>query len=139
MNDVKQIYITDFDFRRLWELFKAGRNLTQEERTILPVLQAKLEAAKVVCWRDIAPNIVTMNSRVSLKNFRTQQKMVFDLVFPSYGNPERNKVSILTPIGAAMLGCQTEEIIESEIEGDLRQLVIEQILYQPEATGNFNL
>jgi regulator of nucleoside diphosphate kinase len=139
MSERKTVYITDFDYRRLWELFKSNRAFNEEERAVLPGLGNKLESAEVVYWRDIPPDIITMNSKVSLKELCTEDKITFDLVFPSYANPERNKVSILTPIGTAMLGCRTGDIIECHLAGGFRKLAVGEILYQPEACGNFNL
>jgi len=140
MTERKDIYITNFDLQRLLELINSDKEFAEEERAMLVKLDGKLDCAKVVYWRDIPPNVITMNSKVCLKDLFTNEKIVLVLVFPSDANPERNRFSILTPIGTTLLGCQIGDIIDRQvIEGEYGRFVVEEILYQPEATGNFNL
>ena len=140
MTERKGTYITDFDLQRLQELLNSDREFNEEERPVLFKLVSKLEQAKVVDWKNIPSNVVTMNSKVRLKDVCTSEEIVFDLVFPPDANPERNRVSILTPIGTAVLECYIGEIINLQVaEEKYRWLVVEEIPYQPEACGNFNL
>ena len=64
--------------------------------------------------------------------------MIYSLVFPHSANINQNRISILAPIGTALIGYKIGDIIEWKVPGGLRKLKVEEILYQPEASGNFD-
>jgi regulator of nucleoside diphosphate kinase len=80
-----------------------------------------------------------MRSRVRLSDLNTGQEVVYTLVFPSEANFDDGKISVLAPIGTAMLGYREGSIIEWQVPSGLRRLKVEEILYQPEAAGDYNL
>jgi regulator of nucleoside diphosphate kinase len=61
------------------------------------------------------------------------------LVFPHQADITQDKISILAPIGTALLGYKTGDIIELTVPGGKRVLKVESVLYQPEASGDFHL
>jgi regulator of nucleoside diphosphate kinase len=80
-----------------------------------------------------------MNSRVRLKDLETNEEKVYTLVFPSEANLEQQKISILAPIGTAILGYRVGDTVEWRVPGGIRKLRLEEILYQPEAAGQYSL
>jgi regulator of nucleoside diphosphate kinase len=60
------------------------------------------------------------------------------LVFPEEANLAQNKISVLSPIGCALLGYKIGDIIDLKIPAGQKQLKVEKILHQPEAAGNFD-
>jgi len=60
-------------------------------------------------------------------------------VYPSFANPAKNRISILAPIGMALLGYQTGDVVEWKVPAGMRRLKIEEVLYQPEAAGEYDL
>jgi regulator of nucleoside diphosphate kinase len=87
----------------------------------------------------IPHDVVTMNSRVRIRNVETDEASVYNLVFPADAHIEQNKISILAPLGTAILGYRTGETMEWKVPAGVRQVRIEEVLYQPEAAGHYDL
>jgi regulator of nucleoside diphosphate kinase len=65
--------------------------------------------------------------------------MIFTLVYPDHANVTEGRISVLAPIGTAILGCSEGEMVEWEVPDGIRSLKVERILYQPEAAGEYAL
>jgi len=135
----KRIYITDSDIKRLRELIKVAREFGKEDETYLRDLEEELNRGKVVESKAIPGNVITMNSKTRIKNLDTNEEMIFRLVFPEDTDSSQDKISVLAPIGTAALGCKVGDIIEWKVPVGLARLKIEEILYQPEAAGDYHL
>jgi regulator of nucleoside diphosphate kinase len=135
----RTIYITDFDFRRITELLKVAKYFKYQDRDDLKKLEQELERATVVDSRDIPPDFVTMNCKVELLDLDKNEKMTFTLVFPNAANIDQGKISILAPIGTAILGYRVGDIVIWQVPAGQRRIKIEKILYQPEASGDYHL
>jgi regulator of nucleoside diphosphate kinase len=135
----RAIYITEFDLKRLSNLLGGTRSWNKKDRGCLTKLEKELEWAQEVTSQDIPGDVVTMNSQARVKDLDSKEEMVFTLVFPADADYERGKVSVLAPIGTALLGYRAGETIEWEVPGGVRRLKIEQVLYQPEAAGDYHL
>ena len=132
----KLIYITDNDMKRLKELIMEADN---GNKKYLRELKDELDKGEVVDSRDIPNNIITMNSKVRLRDINTQKEMICWLVFPDDSNADQGKISILAPIGTALLGYKVGDIIEWKVPAGVTKLKVEEILYQPEAAGDYQL
>jgi regulator of nucleoside diphosphate kinase len=97
-----------------------------------------LEKAYVVAPAEIPADVVTMNSEVAVRDLDSGQEMAFTLVFPSEADVEQRKISILAPVGTAVLGYRVGDIIEWKVPARVRNLKIKRVLYQPEAAGDFD-
>jgi regulator of nucleoside diphosphate kinase len=137
---VKQriIYATKIDHDRLSDLIKTGTG-SEKDQPHLRELRQELEKARVVDPRDIPGDVVTMNSRVRLKDLETDDEVIYTLVYPKDADVEEGKISVLAPIGTAILGYRAGATISWKVPAGLRKLLIEEILYQPEAAGDFHL
>ena len=135
----KLIYITDDDMKRLKELIMVAREFGKENEKYLRDLEGELVRGKVVKSQDIRNNIITMNSKIRLRNIDTQEEMIYQLVFPDNANVNQGKISILAPIGTALLGYKAGDIIKWKVPAGLTKLKVEDILYQPEAVGDYHL
>lgn len=102
-------------------------------------LERELNNAKIVISQDIPHNVITMNSKVLLKDMDTGEEMVYTLVYPSEANLIEDKISIFAPVGTAILGYREGDIFEWKVPDGFINLKVESILYQPEAAGNFEL
>lgn len=137
----REIYITEFDLNRLtellgvWETFKGSRSTSIH----LEGLSEELDRANIVSPKDIPPDVVTMNSRVRLSDLSKGGELVYTLVFPRDADAATGKISILAPVGTAILGYRVGDIVEWQVPIGTRKLRIEEILYQPEAAGDFDL
>jgi regulator of nucleoside diphosphate kinase len=137
--EARDIYITQYDLRRLKELLQVGISYAGRDRQSLESLEDELDRAHIVEPTAVPHDVVTMNSRVRLTDMDTNEGKVFTLVFPSEAKLEEQKISVLAPIGTAVLGYRVVDTVEWQMPGGVRKLRIEEILYQPEAAGQYNL
>ena len=138
MKTVK-IYITDFDLQRLNELICVADEFSQLDQPYLAKLREELENARVIPQHKIPADVVTMNSTVLLTDIDTNEDMIFQLVFSCDADFTQNKISVLAPIGTAMLGYKVGDTITWKVPAGPRRLAVREILYQPEANGVFSM
>jgi regulator of nucleoside diphosphate kinase len=132
------IYSTSFDRDRLAELIKSRSRVAKDEPH-LRELQHELDRAKVVDPKKIPPDVVTMNSKVLLKDVESGEEETYTLVFPDEADIDEGKISVLAPIGTAILGYRVGATISWKVPAGVRKFEIEKILYQPEAAGDYHL
>lgn len=134
------IYTTEIDRERLGHLIERVRNQGERENfSYINNLEEKLEFAESVAPEQIPPDVVTMRSRVSLKDLDSGDRYVYSIVFPSEAKTDEGKLSILAPLATALLGYKRGDTVEFQAPSRMRRLKIEEILYQPEAAGDLNL
>ena len=134
----RDIYITKFDLARLRELLEVGISFKERDREYLESLRNELERAHIVEPAALPDDVVTMNSRVRLKDMETGEENNYSLVFPSEADMTQNKISILAPIGTAILGYRAGETVDWLVPAGRRTVRIQEILYQPEAAGRYD-
>lgn len=135
----RDIYITKYDLSRLKELLQVSLSFAERDRELLESLEQELDRAHIVEPTAIPHDVVTMNSRVRLKDLGTSEDTVYTLVFPSEANVGQQKISVLAPVGTAMLGYRVGDTVEWRVPAGVKQLRIEEILFQPEAEGQYHL
>jgi regulator of nucleoside diphosphate kinase len=132
----RTICISEYDLERLQKLIDhanpQGRDLDH-----LQELEQELERGVVLAPQEIPNDVITMNTKVLLKNLDTGETLEYQLVFPHNANIEERRISILAPIGTALLGYRVGDIIEWKVPAGMKRLKVEKILYQPEAAGHF--
>lgn len=134
----RQIVITDFDRRRLDALIAEQADHGLAERHYLEDLQRELERAWSVDPCDVPPDVVTMNSTVRLRDLDTGDTETFTLVFPEESDVVRQRISVLAPIGTAILGYRAGDVVLWPVPQGRARLRVEQVLYQPERAGAFS-
>ena len=140
MSKDTNIYITKPDQERLTRLIEFTRERDDDaNRKYLDSLEEELAKAEVVHQQDIPPDVITMRSTVRLKDLDTGREMIYGLVFPTEANYDDGKISVLAPIGTAMLGYRLGDVIEWKVPSGLRRLKVEKVLYQPESKGDYHL
>jgi len=135
----REIHITNFDYQRLKELLKVAKEFKYQDRNDLKKLENELARAMIVDSRDVPPNVVTMNCKVELLDLDKNKKMTYILVFPSEADISQGKISILAPIGTAILGYRIGDTVIWQVPAGQRRIKIQRILYQPEASGDYHL
>lgn len=131
----REIVMTEDDVERLRNVLVGVGQRQAKDRQHLEQLTEELDRARVVPPNEIPPDVVTMNSEVALRDLDTGEEMVFTVVFPSEANVDQRKVSVLAPLGTAVLGYRTGDSIEWRVPGGTRRIRIENVLYQPESAG----
>jgi len=135
----RAIHITDFDMKRLRQLLEGTHIWNQKDRTYLERLEEELDRAVLVTSKNVPSDVITMNSEVVISDLDTGKEMTYRLVFPGDADIEQGKISILAPIGTALIGFRTGDIVKWKVPARTRRLRIERVVYQPEAAGDFHL
>ena len=135
----KPIHITQFDLERLRKLLFDAQSTSYRKSEYLERLQMEINRAEVVLPKDVPSDVVTMNSTVCIEDLDTQEEEIYTLVFPENADLAQGKISILAPIGTAMLGYEVGDSFEWEVPAGKRRLKVKRILYQPEASGDYHL
>ena len=97
-----------------------------------------MDRAEIVLPVDVPVDVVTMNSEVAVRDMDSNKEMTFAVVFPSDADISRQRISILAPMGTAVLGYRVGDTIDWKVPGRTRRLKIERVLFQPEAAGQFD-
>jgi len=134
----REIVVTEFDQTRLRNLLEGVRRWNARDRTHVDHLEAELDRADVVLPADVPFDVVTMNSEVAVRDIDSDEEMTFAVVFPSDADVNRKRISVLAPIGTAVLGYRVGDTIDWKVPGRIRRLKIERVLFQPEAAGQFD-
>lgn len=134
-----KVYITGQDQQRLKEcLSRLQCDNGAKDQKHVQQLEAELARALVIeSPREVPADVITMNSTVRLKDLDTGKELEYTLVYPGYADADRNRVSVLAPVGAAMLGCRIGDVLEWEGPKGPRRLRAEAMVYQPEAAGDY--
>jgi regulator of nucleoside diphosphate kinase len=132
------IHITGRDKQLLEDLLAETEAMRSEPRADLRALGEELDRAVVVDAHEVPDDVITMNSRAEMLDLETGEKVTFTLVYPSQANIEEEKISVLAPIGAGMLGYRVGDEFEWQVPAGVRRMRVTRIHYQPEAAGNFD-
>ncbi len=134
--DQARLQITEFDSLRLRTLIASAMSPESPANAHLDKLQRLLESADTVAPQDVPGDVVTMNSQVRLKDDDKNNEITLSLVFPLDAlddkDIEKMKVSVLSPIGLSILGRRVGDTLEGRVR-------VDQLLYQPEAAGDYHL
>lgn len=133
----KRRVVTINDYQRLIGLIEMNSiNKTQE---ITDRLLNELKVAKMLPQEGIAKGIVTMNSRLLLREVAGHRETEVTITYPEEANSKARKVSILSQVGAALLGCHEGDVVSWPTPTGIGRFKIVNVTYQPEAAGDFYL
>ena len=134
----RTIRITENDERKLREVLREAQKGEYRNSAYIQQLEGELDRAEIVKPAQIPSDVITMNSRVVLLDMAEGERMELTLVFPEDAGKSADSVSILAPIGTAMIGYRVGDVFEWETPDGPVNLRVEDILYQPEAGGVFD-
>ena len=135
----RKIYITQTDLQRLCRVVASEFELNAGPNRHLTELIAELERAEVVLSDEIPDDVVTMNSTVVLRDVDTGETETYTLVYPNHANIARGRLSVLAPVGTAILGYQVGDVVRWRVPSGMRRLRVEEVIFQPERVGAFHL
>jgi regulator of nucleoside diphosphate kinase len=130
--------ITDADRRRLGTLIDRATDSGLADRRYLHDLEHELERAKPVDPCECPADVVTMNSTVRLRDLDSGEVETYTLVYPEEAHADENRISVLAPIGTAIIGYRVGDVIKWPVPSGFVRLRVEEILYQPEHAGALN-
>lgn len=132
------LVFSDYDVERLEDIFD-GYRFTESKRGSFDALAEELGKGKIVAAGKMPPDVVTLNSRIILRDLDKNTQIEVTLVLPANADFAAGRLSVISPIGTAVLGYAVGDEIEWQVQAGAKRLRIEKILYQPERAGDFYL
>ncbi len=105
----------------------------------LGLLSKKLADCRETDPQHVPADVVTMNSRVRIREAGRPRELEYTLVFPSEANPPESRISVLTPVGAALLGSRVGKKAHIVTPKGSRKILVVQLVFQPESAGRYDL
>ncbi len=136
---MKEVIITKQDFNRIHRAITAAKANNSIKKEEAEKLLAELKNAKIVEPENIGGDVVTMNSIVKIHFQNNKSTMEFKLVYPSEANIKEKKISIFSAVAAALIGYRVGDEIDWLVPSGMTKIVIDEIVYQPEAAGDFDI
>jgi len=136
---MSNIIINRLDYARIKKCINDAKQFKSISNTEAEKLMKELDSAKIVEPEAIPSNVVTMNSIVKLSFLNNKKQVQFQIVYPNQANLKENKISIFSPIATALIGYKVADEIEWIVPAGLTNIRIDEIIYQPEAAGDYSL
>ncbi|MCB9673350.1 MAG: nucleoside diphosphate kinase regulator [Alphaproteobacteria bacterium] len=131
-----EIIVTESDHERLTAILRG----LPAQHAVAVLLRRELDRAEIVESMEVPGDVVTMNSQVVLEDPETGQRHHVTLVYPSAANFDVGRLSILAPVGAALLGLRPGQTIDWPLpSGRVRTIRVVSVDWQPEAAGELDL
>ena len=134
----RKMCVTINDYQRLIGLMEFT-SLKKNNPEVTNQLLRELKAAKMTTQENISDKVITMNSRVVLKELETERQREITIAYPHDANIAEGKISVLTHAGAAVLGRREGDIVVWRTPLGYKEFEIVKITFQPEAAGEYHL
>ncbi len=131
-NTTRAIWITTQDMGRLKKLIEDVPPHDLRRKAELRDLEAELNRALVASDQEVPADVITMNSEALLLDLDTGEELSCKLVFPGQADITRMQISVLAPVGTAMLGYRAGDIFEWKVPAGRRRLMVKAVVRQPE-------
>ena len=128
----RDVRVTDVDSRQLQSLIEGSKLRDVRNVGSAEMLEQHLDEADVLPATHIGPDVVTMNSEVLVTDTGSGEAFSFHVVFPRSAGVSEGRISVLEPLGMAVLGRSVGDRITWEVPGSMRTLRVENLIYQPE-------
>lgn len=130
--------LTNRDHARLKRLLSAST--ADPRQAVTAALLSAMDDAELVPAGSVSPDVITMYSRVQLNELATGRQQVLTLCYPQDALPSEGFVSVLSPVGSALLGLRAGSVAAWQSPAGIElQARITAVLFQPEASGDFAL
>lgn len=133
-----KIFITSLDRERIKKILDSITKGVVSPSKTAKGLESELQRAVIVEPTRISSDVITMNSRAIIE-LNGEEEMEVSLVYPSDADPANKKLSILSPIGTALIGYKEGSVIECDVPSGKTKIHIKKVVYQPEAAGDYHL
>lgn len=136
MSNKPKIIVSSLDAERLYALLETYSGSTFPGSN---ALEAELSRADIVEPNAIPPTVVTMNSTVRFTVESSSEEFCMTLVYPGDIDSSGDKISVLAPVGSALLGLSQGDTIDwPKPGGGILRVNLSEITYQPERTGIYH-
>lgn len=90
-------------------------------------LQHEIKSAEIIADESISDDIIQLNSKFEVKELGSGKTMNFQLVLPHQANLNQNRISVLSPLGVALIGFRQGMTVEWVLPGGLKKLQINRV------------
>lgn len=136
----KQRILSTVDLERLRAMIRDAVTTGSVPRSRLCALNSELGQAQIVAPREMPKGVVTMNSTVRCHDLDGEdEEETYTLVYPGFADPAQGCLSILAPLGTALLGHREGEVVEWDSPFGRRRLRLEEVTFQPESVGLYDV
>ncbi|HCN10816.1 MAG TPA: nucleoside diphosphate kinase regulator, partial [Chryseobacterium sp.] len=125
-NIMKQILITKQDYTRIHQAITNAKQSNSIKKDEAEKLLAELHSAKIVKSEEIPADVVTMNSIVKFHFENNKKEMQFQIVYPNQADFRNGKVSIFSPVAAALIGYGVNDEIEWIVPSGVTKIIIDE-------------
>lgn len=133
------IRLTTSDRHRLFVLVSAAQRRSALDRARARGLEGDIRGAEVVAPTEAPPDLVTMRTTFRITDLDSGEDGIYTLVYPHEEDPSEGRISVFAPLGIAVLGHRVGETIEPVVPDPVRRGRLDEILFQPEAAGCYDL
>jgi len=130
----ENIIMTAADHAELNSVITFTGKVSQRAKWELRLLENELKRAQIVPSEKVPPDVITMNTRAEFLDLESGERMEFTLVLPADANINDGKISVLSPLGTAMLGYRVGDTFEWPIPYGIRHLKVIKVHFQPEGS-----
>ena len=102
-------------------------------------LEKELLRGRVVAPTRVPKGVITMNSKVEIRDLAADEVDTYTLAYPQQADVDEGRVSVLSPLGMALLGARAGDVVTVHAPAGDRKVKVERIHYQPEAAGDYHL
>jgi regulator of nucleoside diphosphate kinase len=131
----RSVFITSADKSRLLKFISREREFGGGDSENLIDLECEIKRATLTSAKEIPKDVVTMHSRVWLQDLDSGENVFYTLVYPAEADLSEGRISVLAPVGTAILGYRVGDVVEWAVPGGTVRYRIEKVLFQPEADG----
>jgi regulator of nucleoside diphosphate kinase len=123
-----RLFITEADFSRLSALLESAKRFFLRDREHLSALEEELNRAEIVAPNKLPKHVITMNCRVRVTDLDTGTQAIYTLSFPRDADIAHDRISVLAPIGTALLGYRAGAVIDADVPRGKKRLRIEEVM-----------
>ncbi len=127
----QHIIVTTTDLERLRPVLDQSNTPTSD------LLDDELQRAHIVAAKDVPADVVTMNSEIVYEDCETGTTRTVRIVYPKDADATNGSISVLAPIGSALLGLRVGQSIRWAVPHGTKELRVVEVRYQPEAAGDY--
>lgn len=120
------IYLSRYDYTKL-RLLLSTALYSSANNAALQKLREELDRAAVIDPAAIPTDVVTMDSAVEFEDLETGEIEEYTITFPERADVDSGRMSILAPIGTALIGCRVGNIVKWSTPGGIRRLKIRRV------------
>jgi regulator of nucleoside diphosphate kinase len=126
------IVVTFADIDRLSGLVRALKHFLFRDQLRLESLEQTLETAEVTSSERVPRDVIRMNFSIRVLDLDTRKKELYTLVFPDHADISSSRISVLAPVGLALLGRKRGDVIETNLPGGARRLRVDRVWQSPD-------